>query len=85
MTILVFPGCACKTPGQKHYLEELQAELPSIRSTCLNIFRDNSVRQRAEFFGDPLIQILWKMFVQESPETTLDYLRQLRSTPMTGE
>lgn len=39
---------------------------------------------RDRFYGQPLIQALWAMFIRDAPETIIDYLRFVRSEKTMG-
>ena len=44
------------------------------------VFKENSSKTREKFFADPLIKYLWvRIFVTNTPETFISYLRQVRT------
>ncbi len=68
MTLLLFPTMQAKMELDRRYVHELSFHLKDIQGSCHDIFKENNIRKRLQFFQEPLIQFLWgELFTVKQP------------------
>lgn len=86
MTLLLFPTMNSKSGFDRKYLPEVTQYLDEILICSYDIFKENNIRKRHQFFAEPLIQFLWsELFTKSKPEIIINHLRRVRSHPLNGE
>ena len=74
---IIFP-CTVKYIQPNH----IRAE----RLKLVSVFRENCVKNRQDFFSEPIIQFLWtKVFLEENPDLVSNHLRRLKSEREDGD
>ena len=85
MAIILFPTMNRTKGVAKNYLPEIDTHLAEIKQSCYDVFQENNMKKRRAFFGEPLLQHLWKLFVYIKPDVLIQHLRRTRSHPNAGE
>ena len=74
---IIFP-CTVKYIEPNHIREE--------RLKLVSVFRENCVKNRQDFFSEPIIQFLWtRVFLEENPNLVSNHLRRLKSEREDGD
>ena len=84
LAVMLFPAIVKRnhTPNRVVDVENL---FHIIRGTCYDIFRENNIQKRLQFFSSPLIKVLWSFMIKIKPEIVINHLRRCRSFPYKGE
>ena len=86
MMLLVFPSLHSYINKMDSVYSELLVSYKDIVVSFYDVFKDNNIEKREQFFANPLIQWLWNFsFVQMRPELLIEHLRRTRSYPFEGE
>lgn len=61
----------------KFYEEIMGSDLTELKQKFLDFFFENSRQRRIEYFMDPLVRHLWKLFKEDASNQITDYLQEI--------
>ena len=85
MVLLISSTTMLKREGHHRYCANLQEHFKAVRPHCFDVYRENNTAKRKAFFGEPMNQFLWHVFKAEQSDMIINYLRRVRSHPLSGE
>jgi hypothetical protein len=86
MILLLFPSVNEQLFIRNSGYSQIVPHLDQIWVPFFEIFKENNIRKRSQFFSNPLIKNLWRLvFVDLWPDLVKQHLRRLRSFSVDGE
>ena len=75
--IVMIMRCQAKNLFGRFDKVSVRDQLPRIRSTFCQVFRENSSPLRRKFFKEPLIKILWPKYIEHQGDAINQYWKSL--------
>lgn len=74
---MILSRCQAKNLMSRFHLIPNKSILQRLKTNFCQLFRENSAPLRKSFFSEPLIQILWPLFIETERLAINHYLQSL--------
>ena len=64
------------------YQDAMKEDLADLKAKFFDFFFENSRQRRISYFSDKLVQALWNIFKEKSPQTFTEYFQELQNSEL---